>query len=169
MNDRHISRAALFGYSMGGYVALHLAAKRPELVSSVATLATKLAWTPETAAHETARLVPATIRAKVPKFAESLERRHAGCGGWETVLARTAQLMIQLGDNPVIDGPMLSGITIPVRFMVGDRDAVVSLDETAAGARNMPRGELAVLPNTSHPIEGVDLAVLASLLRTALV
>jgi hypothetical protein len=48
--------------------------------------------------------------------------------------------------------------------MVGDRDAIVTLEETAAAARSLPAGELAVLPNTAHPFEQVHLPLLAALL-----
>src|SRR5690349_18783408 len=69
MSARGIERADFFGYCMGGYVALQVAAMRPERIDRIATLATKFAWTPEIATRETAMLDPATIRAKVPKFA----------------------------------------------------------------------------------------------------
>src|SRR5262249_22598437 len=98
---RGVDRADLFGYSMGGYVALYLAAHSPDLVASVTTLGTKLTWTPTIAAAENTRLDPDVIRAKVPAFADLLERRHRGAGGWESVLARTAGLMTALGEHPV--------------------------------------------------------------------
>jgi pimeloyl-ACP methyl ester carboxylesterase len=160
-----IERAAVFGYSMGGYVALYLAAESPELVTSVATLGTKLAWTPDVTARETSRLDATTIRAKVPKFADVLERRHAGCGGWEGVLARSAVLMTELGERPVVDAAVMSRIQQRVRLMVGDRDTVVTVDETVAAARAIGSGEASVLPNTPHPFEQVRLPLLASLLR----
>jgi pimeloyl-ACP methyl ester carboxylesterase len=156
-----IERAAIFGYSMGGYAALALAGEVPDRVAAVATLGTKLAWTPEVAARETTRLDPATIRAKVPKFASQLEARHQGAGGWEAVLARTASLMTGLGAKPIVDQSMLAEVAQPVRFMVGDRDALVTLDETAAAAKSVPKGELAILPNTPHPIEQARLPLLA--------
>jgi pimeloyl-ACP methyl ester carboxylesterase len=159
-----IRDAAIFGYSMGGYVALHLAAESPELVSSVATLGTKLAWSPDVAAREASRLDPVTIRAKVPKFADALERRHAGAGGWEAVLSRTADLMTELGRRPRVDGAAIARIQQRVRLMVGDRDAVVSIDETSAAARDLKQGELCVLPATPHPLEQVRVSLLASLL-----
>lgn len=165
MSERRIERAAIFGYSMGGYVALHLAAESPDLVTSVATLATKLAWTPAVAARETSRLIPATIRAKVPAFADVLERRHANAGGWETVLAKTSALMIELGERPVVDTATFARLPQRIRLLVGDRDNVVTVDETAAAARAIGRGELGVLPSTSHPFEQVRLPLLATLLR----
>ncbi|AHG88719.1 hypothetical protein J421_1182 [Gemmatirosa kalamazoonensis] len=159
----------LFGYSMGGYVALLVAAAYPDRVARVVTLGTKFRWDAETAAREARRLDPATIRAKVPRFAGALAARHAGAGGWEAVLARTATLLTALGDDaPLTDG-VLGGLRCPVRVMVGDRDATVTVEETAGAWRALVHGELAVLPATPHPIEQVDTALLAELVLGGLV
>jgi pimeloyl-ACP methyl ester carboxylesterase len=165
MDARGLARAALFGYSMGGYVALHLAAAHPERVAAVCTLGTKLAWTPDVAAREASRLDPATLRAKVPRFADALAARHAGAGGWEAVCARTAALLRALGDAPPLTPDVLAAIAVPARLMLGDRDTTVTLDETAAAMRALPQGELAVLPRTPHPLEQADPARLAFELR----
>jgi pimeloyl-ACP methyl ester carboxylesterase len=164
MTGQGIARASVFGYSMGGYVALALAAQSPSLVARIATLGTKLAWSPEVAARETSRLHAPTIRAKVPRFADALEKRHAGAGGWETMLARTAAYMTSLGTTPSIDDASLASIALPVRLMVGDRDNVVTVDETRDASRKLDAGELAVLPNTPHPFAQVRLPLLAALL-----
>ncbi len=160
-----IERAGIFGYSMGGYVALTLASRHPDLVDRVATLGTKLAWSPEVATRETGRLDAATIRAKVPKFAALLEERHAGAGGWETVLDRTARLMTGLGARPTLDDAAFSRITMRTRLMVGDRDNVVTTEETIAAARGLAAGEATVLPGTPHPFEQVRPPLLGALLR----
>ena len=166
MRDRSIDNAAIFGCSMGGYIGLKLAAESPNLVSSVITLGTKMRWTPEIATVETSRLHPDKIRARVPAFAVQLSQRHRGIpGGWETVLARTRALMTALGAHSPIDSQVLSQIQVPVRMMVGDRDAIVSIDETASCVTNIPNGELAVLPDTPHPIEQVRVSLVASLIE----
>ena len=152
MSARSIAQADIFGYSMGGYVALHLAATAPDRVARVATLATKLEWTPEVAAREAAMLDAATIRAKVPKFAAALEARHTALG-WETLLSRTADMLADLGARPRITPEVLARIAQPVRIAVGDRDTTVSLDECAAAVRQLPNGELEVHPRTPHPFE----------------
>jgi pimeloyl-ACP methyl ester carboxylesterase len=163
--DAHgIERANVFGYSMGGYAALHLAATHPERVAAIATLGTKFVWDPATAAREAGRLDPAVIRTKVPRFAEALAERHAGAGGWERVLSDTAALLRDLGERPPLTPEVLATIPHRVRAMVGDRDATVSVEETAAAYRSLPAGELAVLPRTPHPLEQVDAARLASAL-----
>jgi pimeloyl-ACP methyl ester carboxylesterase len=162
MERRGIARASVFGYSMGGYVALALAAECPQLVARVATLGTKLAWSPDVAARETSRLHAPTIRAKVPRFADALEKRHAGAGGWEAMLTRTAAYMTSLGAKPALDDAALARVQQPVRLMGGDRDAVVTVDETRDAARRLTAGELAVLPNTPHPFEQVRVPLLAA-------
>ena len=161
MDARGIERATMFGYSMGGYVALLLAAEHPARVRAVVTLATKLAWMPESAVRETSRLDAATIRAKVPRFADALAARHAGAGGWETVLARTAAMMHAIAARPLVTPEVLARVACPTRVCVGDRDATVTLDECATAVRTLPRGELAVLPGTGHPLEHADPARLA--------
>lgn len=167
---RSIGQTAIFGHSMGGYVALKLAVESPELVSSVITLGTKIDWTPEIALLETSRLDASKIRAKVPAFAVHMSKRHRGVpGGWELVLARTTALMTELGDRPLIDSTFLSQIRQPVRMMVGDRDAFVSVEETAAAVKSIPNGELAVLPNSPHPLEQTRVSLISSMIQDFLI
>jgi pimeloyl-ACP methyl ester carboxylesterase len=147
-----IERADIFGYSMGGYVALYLAATVPARIHRVVTLATKLAWTPDFALRETQMLDPATIRAKVPKFAAALEARHTGAG-WEVLLGRTAEMLREMGARPPLTDGVLASIAQPVRLSVGDRDATVSIDECVNAVRRLPNGELEVHPRMSHPFE----------------
>ena len=161
MDARGVERATLFGYSMGGYVALLLAAEHPARVRAVVTLATKLAWTPEVAAREASRLDAGAIRAKVPRFADALAARHAGAGGWERVLARTAAMLHAIAARPPVTPDVLARVACPARVCVGDRDATVTLDECATAVRTLPHGELAVLPGTGHPLEHADPTRLA--------
>ena len=133
-----------------------VARRRPDLVRAVVTLGTKFAWTPEAAAKETRLLDAETIRAKVPCFAEQLERRHTALG-WEAVLAHTAGMMSSLGNAPVLTAAALGEVSCPVRIMVGDRDATVSIEESIAASRAVARGELEVLPGTPHPFEKAPL------------
>ena len=66
MAASNIEKADFFGYSMGGYVALYLAANHPERVGKIITLATKFAWTPESASREIRMLDPQKIAKKIP-------------------------------------------------------------------------------------------------------
>lgn len=160
LDRQGIGRADIFGYSMGGYVALYLAATSSARIARVATLATKLAWTPDVAARESAMLDPVAIRAKVPRFAAALEARHTGAG-WEALLAHTAELLHELGARPRVSEALLASVTQPVRIGVGDRDATVTIEECAAAVRQLASGELEVHPRTPHAFEKVSLDRLA--------
>ena len=162
-----LAPASLFGYSMGGYVALVLAATRPELVRAVATLGTKLEWNPAVAMEITARLDAGTIVQKLPKFAAALQATHTGIG-WERLCAETRDMLTSLGERPLLTRELLAGIAQPVRLMLGDRDDTVTLAETAGVYGTLPAGELEVLPGTRHAIDRVDVERLAASLSSIL-
>lgn len=159
----------IFGYSMGGYVAMMVALRRPELISRILTLGTKLAWNPDTVATECRKLDPAVIEAKVPAFAADLERRHGS--RWRQVLSNTAHLMTDLGARPRLTLEGIASLTVPLRLALGDRDEMVTFDETMSfyqalrQSASKPTVELAILPGTRHPIEKVDQAALAFHIR----
>ena len=80
------------------------------------------------------------------------------------MLADTAELLRDLGDNPLLTDATLAAITQPVRVIVGDQDATVSVEESTTVANMLAAGSLTVLPNTAHPVEQVTVDVLAPVL-----
>jgi pimeloyl-ACP methyl ester carboxylesterase len=160
LDRRSLERIDIFGYSMGGYAALYLAHAQPQRVRRIATLGTKFNWNHEVAAREARQLDPEKIREKVPQFARALEARHTAAG-WETVLSRTREMMTALGEQKAVTPEMLGGIPHRVRIGVGDRDSMVTLEESQAAYRSLPQGELEVLPGTPHPLEKIPPARLA--------
>jgi pimeloyl-ACP methyl ester carboxylesterase len=160
LDRNRLESVDIFGYSMGGYVALYLAHARPQRVRRIATLGTKFDWNPEVAAREVRQLDPQKIREKVPQFAYALEARHVAAG-WEDVLGRTREMMTALGEHRVVTPEMLSGIPHRVRIGVGDRDSMVTIGESWEAYRALPLGELEVLPATPHPLEKIPPARLA--------
>lgn len=165
--DKALARVSIFGYSMGGYVALHLARQQPALVSRVITLATKFHWDEATAAKEVQMLQPDTIQQKVPQFARVLEERHQPAD-WKEVLRQTAHMLEGLGRQNALAPEDFKAITCPCLLMLGDRDKMVTLEETVAVYRQLPHGQLAVLPNTPHPLEGVATNRLAGMILQGL-
>ncbi|RPD42254.1 alpha/beta fold hydrolase [Chitinophaga barathri] len=159
IRDHQLSPVAIFGYSMGGYVALNAALQAPEAVLRVQTLATKFNWTPETAAKESRQLDATFLREKAPSFVAQLAELH-GDDNWANLLPATAGLMTTLGNNPLLTKENLPQINIPVRLMVGDRDTMVGIEETLAVFRSLPQASMAVLPDTKHPLDKVNNAVL---------
>ena len=155
LDQNNIDKINIFGYSMGGYVALYLAKRHPERVNKIVTLATKFHWDEATSAKEVQMLNPEKISQKLPAFAETLRLRHAP-NDWQRVLRLTGEMMLTMGaDNP-LKTEDLATVATPTLVMLGDRDKMVTLDETVSAYRALPNAQLCVLPNTPHPIEQVD-------------
>lgn len=155
----HLHKVKIFGYSMGGYVGLLYAAQFPERVASILTLATKFHWTEAGALQEAQMLDPDRIREKVPRFATQLVGWH-GEQHWEKLLSAIGKMMLQLGKDPLLSADVLSRIQLPVQLMIGDKDSMVSIEETAAAAAMLPSGKIVVLRETRHPFEQVNAAAL---------
>jgi pimeloyl-ACP methyl ester carboxylesterase len=150
----------IFGYSMGGFVGLCMAGNHPQRVRRVFTLATKFNWTPAIAAKEATFLDADTIEKKVPLFARALEERHKAAG-WKKVLALTREMFFHIGNNKPLTDSDFQKIANPVRLSLGDRDMMVSIEETVAVFRSLPDGQLQILPSTYHPFEKVPMDIIA--------
>lgn len=161
-----LEKPAVFGYSMGGYVALYVAKEKPQLLGAVITLGTKFAWSPEIAAKETKMLDAATILEKVPKFAEALKARHGN--EWQTLLRKTSEMMIGLGNAPALKEEDFPVIEQDVLLGLADHDTMVSLDETLQVFKALKQGDLYMLPRTKHPIETVNSPLLAEIITSYL-
>jgi pimeloyl-ACP methyl ester carboxylesterase len=160
LDQNQIDQIDIFGYSMGGYVALYLAKTHPERIGRIFTLATKFEWTPEIAQRETKMLNADKIAEKIPTFALELERRHLP-NDWKLVLKQTAEMMIGLGNHNPLSPDVFKTIENRTRIAIGDNDMMVTLEETIAVYRNLPNATFAVLANTQHPIEKVNVERLA--------
>lgn len=155
LSENKIEKCHLFGYSMGGYVALYFANKYPDKIGKIITLATKFNWTPESAAKEIKMLNPNIIEEKVPKFAAVLKALHLA-NDWKIVLNKTAAMMLGLGNGKALKENDLRSIKNEVLIAVGDADKMVAVDESSWAAENLPNGKLLVLKGVEHPIEKVD-------------
>ncbi|MEP7264170.1 MAG: alpha/beta hydrolase [Bacteroidota bacterium] len=158
INSHHLDNVSIFGYSMGGYIALKLAFDHPEKIKQVLTLGTKLKWTAEIAEKETAMLQPELMKEKVPKFVEQLKQLHGK--DWDKLVMHTADMMRNLALQPITSEEIKS-LTQPVRLSLGDKDNMVTFDETLEAFRILPHGSLSIFPDTRHPIEKVSIDRLA--------
>lgn len=155
----------LFGYSMGGYVALYLASRQPQILGTIFTLGTKFRWSPESALAETKLLDPSTIQTKVPTFAQILRDRHGD--NWEKLLQKTSDMMLQLGAIQLLTSEIMR--TIPNKVLIGlaDKDNMVSLEETIEAYQQLSSGALYILPNSKHAIETINSSLLAKLIESS--
>ncbi|MES2761481.1 MAG: alpha/beta fold hydrolase [Bacteroidota bacterium] len=162
INSNKLEKPTVFGYSMGGYVALYLAHQQRVLVGNIITLGTKFDWLPEIAQKEIKMLDSKTIIEKVPKFAEALQKRHGN--DWELLLQKTAEMMIGLGNTNLLNAEVFSSIENKVLLGLADKDTMVGLEETTTVFKQLKNGSMYMLPNTKHPIETVSASLLAKII-----
>ncbi|MGC4023406.1 MAG: alpha/beta hydrolase [Cyclobacteriaceae bacterium] len=163
LNKETINQADIFGYSMGGYVALWLAHLHPHRIGKITTLGTKFDWSPESAEVEIKKMNAEKIEQKVPAFARLLQQRHTP-NDWKEVLTKTADMMLGLGQRPMLAEAILRSINSPTNILLGDLDDMADLNFSKQVASWLPFGKFELMQNTPHPIEKVDLERVARFL-----
>lgn len=160
LQQNNIEQTNIFGYSMGGYVAMYLAKHHPQKINKHITLATKFHWDETVAAKEIKMLDAAVIEQKVPAFAAQLQQRHAP-QDWKLLLERTASLLLSLGKNNILQLQDYTSINTPSLLLLGDRDKMISTEETFAVYKQLPNAQLGIIPATPHPIEQANITSLS--------
>jgi pimeloyl-ACP methyl ester carboxylesterase len=163
-----ISKTHIFGYSMGGYVALQLAKKHPELIDRIVTLGTKFNWSLEAAQQEVKMLNPEKIQEKIPAFAKYLQELHQP-NDWKEVVQKTADMMLALANGKKLTDDDLNQIQHKVLIGIGALDTMVTIGESENAATQLPNATLKIIDDVKHPIEKVDVHVLATVIRDFIV
>jgi pimeloyl-ACP methyl ester carboxylesterase len=163
LREHKIEKTHIFGYSMGGYVALNVAKNHPELIGKIVTLGTKFNWTKETADKEVKMLNPENIEEKVPAFANMLSSIHTH-NNWKEVVKKTAKMMQGLSEGKRLTKLDLETIEHQVLIGIGSKDRMVSIDESDESARLLPNGKLEIIENFQHPIDRIDEDKLQSII-----
>ncbi|MGB3078904.1 MAG: alpha/beta fold hydrolase [Saprospiraceae bacterium] len=160
----NLDNVNIFGYSMGGYVALKLAKEHPEFVNKIMTLGTKFHWNKESAEKEVKMLNPEIIEEKIPKFAEDLRQNHFP-NDWKSIMRKTAAMMTSLGNGTAMKPSDFAAIAQPVLICVGAEDKMVTIGESQAIADLLQDADLMVIPGFKHPIELNDVEILSTLIQ----
>jgi len=157
-----LPQADVFGYSLGGGVALQTAIRHPELVHKLVLVSTPCkrdGWYPEVLAGMSAL----TAEAAQAMVGSPMQAAYAQTAphpeNWPALVAKTGELLKQDYDWSDAFG----SLPMPVMIAVGDADAVrpahalemfalLGGGQREAGwdGSNMPRGRLAILPGTTH-------------------
>lgn len=77
----------------------------------------------------------------------------------------TAALMLAAGRVPLFPAASLATLVVPVQVLVGDADHTAGSAAGQALAAQLPQARHEVLPNTPHPLERVDIMLLANRIR----
>jgi pimeloyl-ACP methyl ester carboxylesterase len=133
--------ARLVGVSDGAIVALLTAVRRPDLVQQLACIAGPYhldGWVP--GVIDPASVPPGSFAAAYGEVSPD------GVEHWPAVVDKLARAHLE---GPTLGGEDLARVTCRTLVMVGDDDEV-ALEHAADFYRALPRGELAVVPGTSH-------------------
>jgi pimeloyl-ACP methyl ester carboxylesterase len=167
IQNQKFNPVLLFGYSMGGYVALWLTLQMPQLISGIITLGTKFDWSPESAEREIRKMNPEKIEIKIPALARILEHRHQP-NDWKLLMGKTAIMMKQLGEQPLLTEENLKKIQSKVHVVLGDQDDMADLAYSKEVASWIPNGKFTLLKDAPHPIEKTDPNIMADLILQAI-
>lgn len=131
-------------------------------MESIITLGTKFEWSPEISQKEIKMLDSKTILEKEPNFAEALKARHGN--DWELLLQKTSEMMLSLGNENTLSLEDFTPIENEVLIGLADKDNMVTLQETTSVYKQLPNGAMYMLSNTKHPIETVNVSLLAKII-----
>lgn len=160
INNKELDAVNIFGYSMGGYVAMYLSRHFNIKIEKIITLGTKFKWNEAIAEKECKMLRPEVIEQKIPAFAKLLAERH-GETKWKSVLHKTAEMLQQMGQQNPLQAEDYSYINTPSLIMLGDKDKMVTIEETVSTYQLLSNAQLAILPATPHLLEQADSSLLA--------
>jgi len=160
---------ALAGHSMGGYVALRVAARLPERLAALILVDSRAEPDDEAARLRRQeamariagggrgeflsgflpKLVSADSLRRSPRLLEELHGMAQGVG--DHVLAGCLAGMRERPDSR----PLLSRLAVPLLAVVGEEDDLTPVACARAMAEAAPRGSLAVIPGAGHtpPVE----------------
>ena len=167
LDENSIEKIHLFGYSMGGYVALNTAIKIPNRIEKIVTYGTKFNWDASSTEREVSMLNPTKIEEKIPHFAEKLKREHPG-QNWKEVVLKTARMMTGLSTGNHLKEAELRQIRNEVYIGWGTLDKMVSREESEEVAQILPFGTFKILEGLEHPIEKINPKALAEYIVDAI-
>ncbi|MEM1042057.1 MAG: methylmalonyl-CoA epimerase [Bacteroidota bacterium] len=147
-----IERAHVFGFSMGGSAALHLALRHPERVDRLVVHGMNVQWDAGEVETMTGAMA-SPLAGDAPRWAERLAETHGD--DWQDLVRRMIAFTEALPDHYLPDDE-LTRIAAPTLVSAGDADRYFRLEHALGLWRALPDARLAVHPGLDHPIQGVD-------------
>lgn len=163
ITKHQLKNPVVFGYSMGGYVALyHKANFEDSNIEKIFTYGTKFNWSEAAVKKELPLLDPETIEHKYPQFAESLRNKHGD--RWKVLLLSTAHMMQNLERLDGLTREDLNAIEIPVFLILGDLDRMVTSEETHLTSSWLHHSQLKTISHSKHEMERANLKEIANII-----
>lgn len=163
LDTLNISSAHVFGFSLGGGVALRLAHRYPERVDRLALFQTNVRWTEAQVHQMKSRLDLDAVQERAPARADRLRSYHQH----PTRLMQQLQEFVERLPDAAEDlWKTLSDIPAPTLVGSVDRDPLFGIDTPRELQKHLPNARLAVLPGDQHSLTHAPLSLLAPLLSS---
>ncbi|WP_408096035.1 alpha/beta fold hydrolase [Peredibacter sp. HCB2-198] len=163
LKDNQLKNPVIFGYSMGGYVALyHKANFEDSPIARIFTYGTKFNWSEKAVSKELPMMNPDHLLEKFPNFAESLKQKHGE--RWKQLLRSTAHMMQNLERLDGLTREDMSEIDIPVILILGDQDRMVTSEETHLTSSWLHHSQTKTISHSKHELERSNLKEIADLI-----
>lgn len=156
-----VETADVFGFSMGGSMALLLAAHHPDRVRRLALHGAHIHWTEARAQAMTARLNSDAIAAR-PAMADQLAAVHAD---WPALFEHMRAFVATLPERASTMIDLAARVQQSTLVSAADQDELFPRSSTLDLERLLPNAHLALLPGTRHALPQMNLNVLVPLLR----
>ena len=102
---------------------------------------------------------PEIMKEKIPAYTDYLFEKHGQA--WEELIYQTAGMMLELGESPLLNKETLSSISIPVHIMRGDKDHMVTEEESKNASAALAHGTYISINDMPHAIAKVNATQLA--------
>ena len=148
----------LFGFSMGGGIALATAARHPDRISRVASHATNVQWTTD----DVDRMVPRMLEAADHpdgRWATRLAEVHGP--RWKDLVHQLVAFTRGLPGN-WIPNEVLASIPQPTLISAGDADRYFDVRHAVHLYKALPEASLWIAPGLDHPIQTVNVPLFAA-------
>jgi len=156
LNKHHLKNVAVFGHSMGGYVALyHKLNFENSPLSTIMTYGTKFNWSENAVQKEIPMLNPEHLAEKFPNHAQLLKEKHGE--RWKALMRSTAHMMQNLEKLDGLNRDDFMDFDIPVMLMLGDQDRMVSSEETNLTASWIPHASVKTIAHSKHELERANI------------
>ncbi len=159
-----VGECFIFGFSMGGYLALDLAIENHPSIKGIVTLGTKLAWTLESAKNEVKFLDETLLKTKQEAFYNHLVSLHGD--NLPKLLEKTASVMMELGSFPRVTSAKFKNVSIPIRLIRGGKDKMVSKEESLEIVSSNSLAQYFEISHFIHPIAYLNAKHVGVLVET---
>ena len=147
----------LFGYSLGGYLALYLARRFPRRVAGVVMLAAPVFYRDDVMSFIRYLVSPERIYGGSEAKREEIRRHYGGDGILEERIARALALFQRLHGDPPLRADDLATIDTPVLLVSGEEDLFAPRPAVEEIAARLPRAEMHLFPGRMHPLDGAPI------------